>query len=862
MSRNYHNLISRYNIYFNGKESYKKGMRKINRLFEDDFTSILPVFKYADENVARSITPEMDRAIAKASKVITLHSITAKPDFKKKELSEREEEFYSRSEYNNWVDDCYLLMGKAQFHKHDFFLALKTLKYTNGMALDDDVRYESLIWIARIYNEEGNFDQSHEILVSLEEDPYFPKNLTSEFYTTLADFYLKQERYNEAIPILEKLLDLKNGKKKSYRYTYILAQTFEETNNEKEAYKLYAKIVKMNPPYEMTFNARINQAESFDVTRENVSEIKKILRRMLRDEKNRDYLDQIYYAYGNIALKETKREEAIEYFKKSATVSVSNNKQKGISYLSIADLYFVQDKYSLAQPYYDSAMMVLDQSYPGYEIINVKTKSLNRLIENINIVEREDSLQKIASMDPVDRLALIDQIIQQVREEEEKLLESQIRGQYNPTSEYESKRRINQELNRSGNWYFYNPAVVGFGRNEFRQKWGDRELEDNWRRNNKSVSELNLAEIVQGEEGYTGKENKIETANIHSRDYYLKDLPINDSLVLLSDQRIENALYVAGQIYLDELKDNNKAQETFEILINRFPGTNYLLTVYYYLYHMNQESENESRASYYKNQIITNYPESEFAKILSDPDYLRKRNEKDREVYRVYEEIYVSYLDGQYTFVIRQCEEALEKYPDHDLESKFRLLRAFAIGKSGNVREFKQALQQVVANSPDSDEKSRATELIAHYNATIPELKAEDEEKESVQIYTLALTEPHIAVLAIEDQSFDLNQLIFSIINFNLDHFSQAEFTTEKQELDEQNWLVTIKGVGNAKDTEDYLEQITSDEAISQELNGKSYFPFVISNSNLGVLLEHKSLSVYLRFYKKYYIESEYPAFQ
>lgn len=849
-TRAYHNLISRYNIYFNGKEAYKKGIRKMDKAFIDDFSETLPLFKYADENVARTVAPDMEKAMAKATKVISLHSITAKPNYdKKKNLSESEEEFYNRSEFNNWVDDSYLLIAKAQIHKLDYFLALKTLKYISQEAIDLDVIYEALIWTSRLHNEEGSFGYSKEILVSLEEDPDLPKHLLVDFYATYADYYLKRRMYDEAIPMLEKLLDTEKKSKKKTRYTYILAQANENIGNLNEAYRLYAKVVKMNPTYDMTFNARINQAESFDVTIENVSEIKKILRKMLRDDKNTEFLDQIYFAYGNIALKEKKRNEAIEYFKKSAYSSVSNNKQKGISYLTIADLYFNVENYYRAQPYYDSAMIVLDPEFPDYTVIELKRESLNRLVENINTVQREDSLQRVAAMGPADRLDYIDEIIVQVKEEDERLKESQELDQYNLSNQYEADRRVNQELDRAGNWYFYNPAVVGLGRNEFRQRWGNRTLEDSWRRKNKSVSEVNIEEIVKGEEGYDAQNGKTTVEDKYSRDYYLKDVPLTDSLIQQSNTKIEASLYNIGQIYLDDLKDDSKAEGSFQTLILRFPGTSYALAAYYYLYDLNKKIGNQEKTSFYKNKIITNYPESEFAKILSDPNYLRKRNEIEREDYLLYEDLYQKFLIEQYSPLIVECEKFITENPDHDLTPKYRLLRAFAIAKVSSIREFKEALEDVVNNSPDGVEKQRASELITFYNTEIPELKEEEEKELSVEIYKVTDNEDHLVVFAIEDQTFNANQLMFDIINHNLDNYSQSEFSTNLQDLDEGLSIISVRGIGKKDATISYLSKILQDKSIAEGIQGKSLTTFIISESNFSVFLENKSVSVYLKFY-------------
>ncbi len=857
MSRSYHNMVSHYNIYFNGVQSYKKGIRKLNDQYKDDFTQILPVFKFSNLTAVSIISVEMDRTITKASKVITLHSITAKPNEKKKNnLTEKEEAFYNQKEFNNWVDDSYLLMGKAQVFKQEYFIAFNTLKFTSEEALDEHVKYEARIWIARIYNNEGNYNYSKEILESLNDDPDFPKDLQIDYNSTFADFYLQQKKYEEAVPYLEELMDLKLKKVDKIRFSYILAQAYKITDNDNQAYKLFAKVVKMSPPYDMTFNARINQAESFDVTVENVDEIKKILRKMLKDEKNKEYLDQIYYAYGRISLKQNKQNEAIEYFKKSAASSVYNDKQRGISYLAIADLYFMDENYVNAQPYYDSAIMVLDLFYPGYEIISKKTASLNRLVENIVMVETQDSLQRIAAMSPSKRDAYIDQIISDIREEDKRQKELEQSSLYNLSNQYETERKVNQELNKTGKWYFYNQAVIDLGKNEFRQKWGDRKLEDNWRRKNKSVSEANIIEITKGIDGESQPGESQQISDIYKREYYMTNLPLTDTLLMESDAKIAGALFNMGQIYVNEIKNIPNANESFENLFYRFPGSEYELSTLYYLYDLKKKAGNEAGANKYKNLIISKYPDSEFAKMLTDPDYLRKQNEKKQKELQAYNQTYNEYLSGQYDKVILRSEAFLKKEPDHALAPKYWLIRAFSIAKVEDIRTFKQALEDVVNNTPACEEKLRAEELIAHFNEEIPELKLEEEEKVSIEIYKLSMDQPHQVVLAIEDSDNKENQLIFNIINFNLDNFPQSEFSTNFQTLDNTSSLLIISGIGGVKEAKEYLTKLLNEKNITDELQGKTYYPFVISQSNLNTLIENKSTSVYLIFYNRNYFKS------
>ena len=258
-------------------------------------------------------------------------------------------------------------------------------------------------------------------------------------------------------------------------------------------------------------------------------------------------------------------------------------------------------------------------------------------------------------------------------------------------------------------------------------------------------------------------------------------------------------------------------------------------------------------SEYYKNQILVKFPQSEFAKVLGDPDYLRKRNEKEMEVYKLYERLYVAYLSNQYDYVIRECDKAFSSFPNHELLPKFRLLKAYAVGSISDVHGFKEALQEVVEFSPDGEEKIRANELITHFNTLVPELKKEDEQKESIQIYKILTEESHIVVMAIEKGSVNMNQLVFDLINFNFDKYPQTEFSTEKQTMDNGIRLVTINGTGNAEGAMAYYHALLKENSVAEDLKLTSHKIFIISETTFEVFLEHGVLSVYEIFFNNNY---------
>jgi tetratricopeptide (TPR) repeat protein len=286
-TRFYHGMTAKYNIYFNGYESFKAGLLKVVNGHTDDYAEILKVFEYSDPSSPSRCSSDMERAIQKASKLISLKSITAKPEGREREkLTPEEEELFNRKEYNEWVDDSYLLIAKARFYKHEYTEAAAVFEYCISQANDPLIKKEASIWLARIYNEKGKFSDSYRTLTELEIPAKSSKGMKSMYYTTLADMFIKQQKYSEAIESLEKAVDLVSGKRPKYRLTYLLAQLNEKAGNASEAISLYRAVVRMNPPYDVEFNARINIAGVFDVNSGNPKEMRKEMERMLKDSKN------------------------------------------------------------------------------------------------------------------------------------------------------------------------------------------------------------------------------------------------------------------------------------------------------------------------------------------------------------------------------------------------------------------------------------------------------------------------------------------------------------------------------------------------------------------------------------------------
>ncbi|MBN1158037.1 MAG: tetratricopeptide repeat protein [Bacteroidales bacterium] len=856
VSRTYHNVTARFNVYFNGRESFESGRDKIRRNFIDEYSEILPVFLYGDEEVISIAESDMDRTIEKCAKLISLHSITAKPEVKNnRELSPREREFYNRREYNMYVDDAYLLTGKAYFHKHNYDMAASVFRQLQNDFDDNPEVYESQVWMARIYNETGQFRSSAEIFSILENNADFPERLHSMLYSTIADYYLKQNSYTQAISYLERAAEREREKDIRTRYLFILAQLHEKTGNLERSSGYYEAVIRMNPPFEMAFHARINQALNFQEGSENAQEIEKELRKMLRDDKYNDYQDQVYHALGDFYLKEGDRVVALEHYERSVQLNTGNSRQKIRSYLTLADLYYEIPDYVHAQAYYDSTLSLVSPDYPEYNILVQKSGSLSTLVDYINIVAFEDSMQALARLDRQELEARIEAIIAREREqqqlEQERRAEEQLDRQFANQMAAQAARTIG-ETGGSGQWYFYNETAMSLGYNEFKLNWGNRKLEDHWQRGNKTTFTFEALNGMSDEADEEEESRPGQTAGRMSRSYYLETIPLTDSALTASHSRIEHALYNMGLLYKNELKDYERGSEAFKDLIRRYPGSGYIVSANYNLYSIAREQNNKALEELYKNTIVSEFPETMYAKVLSDPGYIDELERNRQQMEEYYEETYRHFENGNYSEVIRRADHALQNFTESGLLSRFAYLRILAQGSETDRKTFRDDLLALISEYPGTEVADDAGRVVGYLDRETPEFRAEEERIMAKELYTLNSETGHMFVF-VTDRGMDVNQLIFNIINFNLDYFDNLNLRVDLVNLDARQSLIVVKPFPAQDDAVEYMATIRDDEGIWKDIPELELMPLVISEENYETLLEDGSLSRYVQFFNENY---------
>ena len=872
MSRFYHNTTLKYNIYFNGRESYKKGITKINDQNSDNYALILSVFTDSKEENASVANGEMEKAIQKSAKGIKLHSITKKPKPTGKAMSPKEKEFMAQNEFNKWVDHCYMLMGKAYFIKRDYMQARQNLEFALRQYPNSKVQPEIAMYLVRTFCEDKKFKEAKETLDKIEADKKITKKNAGFYAAVWADYYLKQNNREEAAEKLKLAVEKTKKRKDKIRYIYILAQLKEKENNLKDAYKYYEEAAKRNSNYEMEFNARINMAKCYSGGKGSNKEIFKLLNKMLKDEKNKEYRDQIYYAIAEVELRTGKENDAIEHYKQSSAVSVDNNYQKALSCLKLGELYFAKLEYKNAYIYYDTCMQNITEDYDNFKEIQTLTKNLSELVTYTDVIEFEDSVQKIAKMSDKERNKLIDGLIAKVVEQER--LERELAQQESMNSYLFDQRRgeTNNVGSSTGKWYFYNPAQLSYGKNEFQKKWGNRKNEDHWRRRDKTVVSFDSGDDSEASDSVVA-DARPKNEDPKSREYYLQDLPLTDSAMQESHKRIENALYNASKIYKEKFGDYPKAINSYEDLNKRYPNSDYQLLSYYDLYILNTLIKDIPQAEKYKNLIISKYGNTNYARLLQNPNFVKEQEEIRKRDEQLYANTYDAFMRGEWSTVQRNATNFINENSDSDLVPNFDFLNTMCTARNADTTQFKMALLDFIDRHPKHELKQAAENLLAYFgtgdiDALIADLKSRPEVVKQQQSedgkspYSEEIVEAeykfdemaeHYYVVYFKSEQVDDKRLAFEIRNFNIFNFNMRTFNVVTSTFNSNYSMITVRPFRNMRQSVNYSKMIANSEDVFNKLRNVDYKIFVISADNFKLLTESRNLNSYMEFYNENY---------
>lgn len=700
-TRAFHNVTSRYNVVFEARESFEAGLLAIENGVKLDYSDILPVHKYDYPGAAQIASGYMDACVEECGKNILKHSIVAKPArrYSRSGMSDNDMAFYNKPEYCKWIDDTYLLMGKANYITGDFFRAESSLELCVTRFRNEPSKFEAMLWLAKAYWANNKLNEAHDLLDKLSRDLRHPKSIDEDIQKAYAQIAISRRQYPLAINHLENARALARKKDDRAWITYLLGDLNRMAGRYPEARECYEQVVKLRPQYSMVFNAKINLAVVF-TPGDDVGRIRESLMELAKDPNNQTYRDQIYYALAQLDYRNGNINQALANYRLSAQYSTNNNVQKANSYLASADIYFSKNDYINAGIFYDSTMSYLPKTYSGYKEISEKAANLTSLITQIRAAEHQDSLQRVARMSESERKKLIQQIIVDVvnREEAEKLRQQQPYYPGRDNSYGVDYTGTDGNPNFSGKWYLYNVTALNYGRSEFLKKWGTRPLEDNWRRKNKSVSQVSADDDTDDNQAA-----KDSTANLKDPEYYLRNLPLTDSAMNASILQEAEAWFAVSCIYEERIGDIDRAIETLLHINGEHPGHPLLAQSLYQLVKLYKLKGENQLAEYNRLQLASQFPESGYSHMLSDPNYRKNLEDRKLRALDIYNNAVQAFTDKQYMACLEICRQGQKEFADLPIAVNFIYMEARSCGNLGYLDVMRSRLEHIVEKYPKSD---------------------------------------------------------------------------------------------------------------------------------------------------------------
>lgn len=867
-TRTYHTVTTRFNIVFNAQTHYDKGINELQKMQQDDYSTILPMYPISNHSNGEAIANTMDIVIEKCRKAIKLHSIQKKPQKNPKKSKDPEyQQWLKQTEFNPMVKKAWLLIGQAEFHKADFIGSIGTFTYiTRHFAAEPAVVAEARIWMARAYAEMNWLYEAEEVLGKINENDV-TRDLNGIFAATKADLFMKQKRYKEAIPFLQIALNKEKNRYQRTRFNYILGQLMLQQNNRNAAAHYFKDVLKLIPPYTMEFNARMQMLQA-ETT--HPAKAIKSLEKMAKSPNNKEYLDQIYYAIGNIQLFAGKEDKAITAYQTAIKKSTRNGIEKAVVLLKLGDLYYDKKKYIDAQPCYEEASTIISNTHAEYERVTHLAEVLGDLAVNYNTVVLQDSLQYLSTLSDKEQRAIVDKLIAKlIADEEEAAQRAAEDAAALNTIDNEpafGSVSLTPPVGTTGEWYFYNPALLMSGRTEFQRRWGKRKLEDNWRRLNK------LTQMADAEETYTNETTSAsDTLPKKMEDrknpaFYLAQIPRTDAQKEQSNLAIEEALLNMTDIYKNRLEDAEMAEATLLDFQKRFPKSERLLESYYALYQVYGQLQQIDAQNSVRKTIVNNYPTSKYAIILSQPDYV----ERMRQMYvlqdSLYAETYTAYSKNEFKQVLNNYDYMVSNFPLSTLMPKFTFLRALSIGKTASTTDFQEALNNLLERYPTSDVASMAKDILAlmaqgqeaqqgsSHGSLLSrreeELQNEAQEPISAKTYTADTQTPFILLLKPADQN-SINQLLFDLAAYNFSKFLIKDFDLTIRTIEGEQMIV-ISNFENYNEVLWYDNLLSTEPTLTKSVMAKITSRVYISSENLS-LVTLLSLKEYEEFFKQHF---------
>ncbi len=898
-TRWYHSFNTRYNVYFNGNEAYKEALKAHLEGYKENYSEMIymyPISASAKEEKA-STGGAFDLAIEKSVKAIKTHSITTKPEKKAgKRNDPNYQEFMSREEYNPFLHNAWMLMARSQFYNGDFLQSASSFSYiSRHYASQQDISVNAKLWQARCYAEMEWFYEAEDILNKVNNGVMSDEN-KSLYASVNADLLIKQKKYNEAAPYLQIAIKHEPNGHQRARMRYLLGQLYQAVDQKDMAYKAYGNVIKSTPPYILEFSARIRQTEVYPGG--DNQKVIKILKKMTKSSKNAEYLDQVYYALGNLYLSIPDTTKAIENYELGVKESVGNGLEKAFCQIKLGDIYFEQRRYVEAQPNYSAALSQLKKEDKDYDRVSRRSEALDELIIHYEAVVLQDSLQDLAKLPESERLAIVNKMIAELKKKEAEEKKEAERAEF--VAEQEAKqieqRAVSKVPQQTGltaapiqpgqaeAFYFYSQQAVAAGKTAFQQKWGKRILEDDWRRRNKSNPMSSQFDEIATQQLPTADSTALKTDSLvvaendsvgplvtdpHDPNFYLQNIPLTEKDIEASNLIIIDGLYNMGLIYKDKLEDYDLSIESFEELNTRFPENENKLMAYYNLYLIYLRMGNMQMAELFKSKIRAEFAKSDYAIAMSDPDYEYNMRMMDVLQDSIYQETYSGYLKGNVPVIRKNYETANKKYPQSKLMPKFMFLDALSYVMTQEPDTFKVRLKTLIEKYPDADVSVLAGEMMAGFQRglslasgdgnlakgglfSLSFVSSSDSTAlDSTAVFSAEKNKPYMMMLMYPKGTVNENLLLFTVAEYNFSNFKVTDFDLSLETFGAIGML-QIKGFENFDEVIQYWKMIYQEGGYAHKIENLAVM-IPISLPNFDLLKKGKTVEEYTEFFETHF---------
>ncbi len=892
-SRWWHSFNAKYNTYYNGAQAYIDASLEKENGNKDNFTELIPLYTVGNKQSRELGKGNYDRAIEKAQKAIHQHSIKKKPEWtKNRRKTERDIEWLSRREYNPFLWKAWMLMGRSQFHKGAFDEAAATFSYMSRLYSTQPAIYgKARAWLAKCYIEQDWVYDAEDVIRNMRRDS-IDWRAVKEWDYTLADYYIHTGALEEAIPYLRKVIKHEMRRKQKAREWYLMGQLHAALGHREEAYKAFRSVIRQNPPYELEFNARIAMTEVMAGGRS--KQMISRLKRMAASDNNKDYLDQIYYAMGNIYLNEKDTANAISAYEKGNEKSARNGIEKGVLLLHLGDLYWSKEKFGDARRCYGEAIGLLDKDRKDYEQLSYRSKVLDELVPYTDAIHLQDSLQELAKMPEAERNAAIDRVIEALKKKEKEERRKQAEEE---AAEVIAKNAGNsQGLNAGRNartnqttpqqqkdaqWYFYNPMAVSQGKSTFQQQWGRRENADDWQRSNKTVvnnvgaAEQDLENLTdeQRDSIYAAEQLQDSLKQVadsaqndpHKREYYLAQIPFTEEQVVESNKIIADGLHHAGVIFKDRLDMLDLSEKHLRRVTDQYPDYEQMDDVFYHLFLLYSRRGMGSVADSYVTKLKNSYPESSWTAILSDPHFIENSKFGVHIEDSLYAATYEAFKKDRYAEVLSNAHLSETRFPLGANREKFLFIGGMSKLNNGDLNGCLDDMKQVVEKYPSSRISELAGMIVNGVNAgkrlrggkfsldDVWNRRAavlNDSDSIAARGFTADRLTDFKFILAYHPDSISENKLLFEVAKFNFTHFVVRNFDIEITDIDDLH-AMQLSGFRSYDEAFQYAREMYETKSIVQQM-GKAK-GIIISNENLELIGARFSYKDYDEFYAKHF---------